>query len=145
MARPDRRCWLHHNSLGSVLSGILITIIHVYLANASVRKIIIYSSLPWPEYVEHHHDLVMYGVVVGVATILIPFTFLSHVCKTGNLASDGDKIGYSNVQSGIIRNVWYHAPPVSSLLHLFSAFCFLLPHLFIDARLVQAGFLSRGR
>ena len=144
MTRPHKRCWLHHNSLDSILWGILITIIHVYLASTSVGKIISYSSLPWPGHVEHHHDLVKYGVLVGVAVILIPFTLLSHICKTGNLASDGGRMSYSITKIGIIRHAWHHVPPLSSLLHLLSSFCFLLPHALIDARLVQAGFYSRG-
>ncbi|QQP49953.1 Uncharacterized protein FKW44_010788, partial [Caligus rogercresseyi] len=45
--------------------------------------------------------------------------------------------------SGFIRNAWHHGGPTSSFIHLVSAFCFLLPKIFIDGKLIQVGFLPK--
>ena len=46
--------------------------------------------------------------------------------------------------SGLIRNAWHHGGPTSPFIHLVSAFCFLLPRIIIEAKLIEVGFLSRG-
>ena len=46
--------------------------------------------------------------------------------------------------TGLIRNAWHHGGPTSSFIHLVSSFCFLLPRIIIEAKLVEVGFLSRG-
>ena len=42
------------------------------------------------------------------------------------------------------RNAWHHGGPTAAFIHLVSAFCFLLPRIIIEAKLIQVGFLSRG-
>ena len=44
----------------------------------------------------------------------------------------------------MIRNAWHHGGPTSSFIHLVSSFCFLLPRIIIEAKLIEVGFLSRG-
>ena len=46
--------------------------------------------------------------------------------------------------AGLVRNAWHHGGPTSSFIHLVSSFCFLLPRIIIEAKLIEVGFLSRG-
>ncbi len=46
---------------------------------------------------------------------------------------------------GRFRNAWHHGGPTAAFIHLVSSFCFLLPRIIIEAKLIQVGFLSRGR
>jgi len=75
--------------------------------------------------------------------------------------------------SGIVRNIWHHGGPTAPFIHLVSSpplcsagkcgktafcirnsahffpqvssFCFILPKMFIEAKLIDVGFLSRGK
>ena len=39
----------------------------------------------------------------------------------------------------------YHGGPTAPFIHLVSAFCFVIPRIFIEAKLIEVGFLSRGK
>ena len=47
--------------------------------------------------------------------------------------------------TGLVRNAWHHGGPTAPFIHLVSAFCFVLPRIFIEAKLLEVGFLSRGK
>ena len=144
------------NSLWSIWGGIFTACLEVYIASRCVRRYTIYTSLPWPADQQPDQELNLYLGLVILGVVLLPFMFISYMFKIGNLSNDGHKLGYSLStcsmdppsalprQGGACRQAWQHSGPMASLLHLLSAFCFLLPRVFVQARLVQAGFLSRG-
>jgi hypothetical protein len=95
--------------------------------------------------------------LVGAGVVLLPFYLVAFLFKIGNLANDGYKLGYKLSacamdppsilarSGGFVRSAWHHGGPTAPFLHVVSAFCFVLPKIFIEARLVDVGFLSQGR
>jgi len=77
--------------------------------------------------------------------------------KIGNLANDSYKLGYHlsacpmdppsllAQSGGFVRNAWHHGGPTAPFIHIISAFCFLLPKIIIDAKLIDVGFLAKGK
>lgn len=49
------------------------------------------------------------------------------------------------VVSGVLRSLWQHGGPTAPFLHLVIAFCLLLPKVTMEAKLIEAGFLSQGK
>lgn len=94
----------------------------------------------------------------GSATVLVPFFLATAVFKVGNLANDGFKIGQSLstcsvdpacsvrlASPSVLKAFWRHSGPTCVVLHIVIALCLLLPKLMMEARLIQAGFLSKGK
>lgn len=46
---------------------------------------------------------------------------------------------------GLASNLWRHGGPTAAFVHLCTAMCFLLPSLLMEARLIHAGFLPKGK
>ena len=46
---------------------------------------------------------------------------------------------------GFVRSAWHHGGPTAPFIHVVTAFCFVLPKIFMEARLVDVGFLSQGQ
>lgn len=150
-----RKCNVHCNSLWSLWYGISVLSLQAYIVYKCVRRFLTYISLPWPESQQPYLELNLYVGLVGAAVVLLPFFFISFMFKIGNLANDGYKLGYSLStcsmdppsvlarSDGFIRNAWHHGGPTAAFIHLVSAFCFLLPRIIIEAKLIQVGFLSR--
>ena len=73
-------------------------------------------------------------------------------------ANDGYKLGYklsacamdppsilASRSGGFARSAWHHGGPTAPFIHVVTAFCFVLPKIFMEARLVDVGFLSQGK
>ena len=75
--------------------------------------------------------------------------------QIGNLANDGFKLGRQLstcskepakevlASNGSCR-LFRHGGPTAPFVHLMIAFCLLVPKLLMEARLIEAGFLSQG-
>ena len=149
-------CDVHCNSLWSVWYGLFIVIFEAFIVYKCVCRFLLYVALPWPDRKQPYLELNLYVGLVGAGVVLLPFYFISFMFKIGNLANDGYKLGYGlsacamdppsilSTTSGIIKNAWHHGGPTAPFIHLVSAFCFLLPKIFIEAKLLQVGFLSKG-
>ncbi|CAB4060857.1 Protein tincar [Lepeophtheirus salmonis] len=150
-----RCCDVHCNSLWSVWYGILVVIFQSFILYKCVTRFLIYVALPWPEKEQPYLELNLYVGLVGAGVVLLPFYFISFMFKIGNLANDGYKLGMElsscamdppsilSRSNGVIRNVWHHGGPTSAFIHLVSAFCFVLPKIFIEGKLIHVGFLAK--
>jgi hypothetical protein len=142
---------IDYNSLWSIWCGVFTLCLQVFIVRKCVKRFLIYTSIPWPGDQHPYQELNIYAGIVAFGGILLPFIFISYIFKIGNLSNDGYKLGYMDNPSvlesheGVIMTACHLGGPTSSLLHLVSAFCFLLPSVFIEARLIQVGFLSRGK
>jgi len=151
----QRKCPVHCNSLWSLWYGLLTLALQAYVVYKCVARFLTYISLPWPEDKQPYLELNLYVGLVGAGVVLLPFFFISFMFKIGNLSNDGYKLGYNLStcsmdppsvlarSGGLIRNAWHHGGPTSSFIHLVSSFCFLLPRIIIEAKLIEVGFLSR--
>ena len=156
-APPQRKCPVHCNSLWSLWYGLLTLALQAYVVYCCVTRFLNYISLPWPEDQQPYLELNLYVGLVGAGVVLLPFFFISFMFKIGNLPNDGYKLGYNlstcsldppsvlAKSAGMVRNAWHHGGPTSSFIHLVSAFCFLLPRIIIEAKLIEVGFLARGK
>ena len=81
----------------------------------------------------------------------------THVSFHFPSANDGYKLGYKLSacamdppsilarSGGLVRSAWHHGGPTAPFIHVVTAFCFVLPKIFMEARLIDVGFLSQGR
>ena len=150
-------CDVHCNSIWSVWYGIVVLCLQAYIVYKCVSRFLIYVALPWPNGKQPYLELNLFVGLVGAGVVLVPFYFISFMFKIGNLANDGYKLGFSLSacamdppsilarSSGLIRNAWHHGGPTAPFIHLVSAFCFVIPRIFIEAKLIEVGFLSRGK
>ena len=155
-APPPKKCPVHCNSLWSLWYGVLTLALQAYVVYKCVTRFLTYIALPWPEDKQPYLELNLYVGLVGAGVVLLPFFFISFMFKIGNLPNDGYKLGYNLStcsldppsvlarSAGLVRNAWHHGGPTSSFIHLVSSFCFLLPRIIIEAKLIEVGFLSRG-
>ena len=156
--KQGRRCCdVHCNSLWSIWYGIVVLALQAYIVYKCVTRFLVYVALPWPDHQQPYLELNLYVGLVGAGVVLVPFYFISFMFKIGNLANDGYKLGYQISacamdppsilarSSGLVRNAWHHGGPTAPFIHLVSAFCFVLPRIFIEAKLLEVGFLSRGK
>ena len=150
-------CDVHCNSMWSVWYGIVVLALQAYIVYKCVSRFLVYVALPWPNGQQPYLELNLFVGLVGAGVVLVPFYFISFMFKIGNLANDGYKLGFSLSacamdppsilarSSGLIRNAWHHGGPTAPFIHLVSAFCFVIPRIFIEAKLIEVGFLSRGK
>ncbi|KAL1461674.1 hypothetical protein WDU94_013546 [Cyamophila willieti] len=148
----------HLNSLWSLWYGICITCLNIYIALQCTKRFLDYIELAWPiALTPPKSELHAYIILTGTATVLLPFFLATTVFKIGNLANDGFKIGQSLstcsfdptstvrlVSPSVCRAFWKHSGPTCVILHIIIALCLLLPKLMMEARLIQAGFLSKA-
>lgn len=121
-----------------------------------------FVSLPWPvsappPRVEVH----AVGGLTVAAVVLLPFFLASALLRVGNLANDGVKLGQELATCSSepvalvsashcaaphpLRVLWLHGGPTAPFLHVAAALLLLLPRLCMEARLIQSGFLPRGK
>ena len=122
-----------------------------------VSRFLLYLALPWPERKQPSLELNLFVGLVGAGVVLLPFYFISFMFKIGNLANDGYKLGFQlsacamdppsvlAQSSGFVRNAWHHGGPTAPFIHLVSSFCFIIPKIFIEAKLIEVGFLANGK
>ena len=100
-------------------------------------------------------------MVAGVAVLLLPFFLAACILQVGNASNDNRMLGkhlgtrdersirlipsmlYQGTQ-GLIRTLWTHSGPTSSLVHVISSFCLLLPQTLMEAVLIKYGFITQG-
>ncbi|XP_068897552.1 protein tincar isoform X2 [Tenebrio molitor] len=155
-SKPTKCCsCLHLNNLWSLWYGIFGTALQAYTAIKCVKRILGYSLLSWPEnlsvpYLELNCSLGL----TGAAILLLPVFLVATLFKIGNLANDGFKLGRQlstcsrEPASEILTNhgscrLFRHGGPTAPFVHLVIAFCLLVPKLLMEARLIEAGFLSQ--
>ncbi|RZC10188.1 tincar [Asbolus verrucosus] len=155
-SKPTKCCsCLHLNNLWSLWYGIFGTALQAYTAIKCVKRILGYSFLSWPEnlsvpYLELNCSLGL----TGAAILLLPVFLIATLFKIGNLANDGFKLGRQlstcskEPATEVLTNhgsclLFRHGGPTAPFVHLVIAFCLLVPKLLMEARLIEAGFLSQ--
>ena len=103
-------------------------------------------------------ELNMQLIFCGLTLLFLPLFFVSALFKVGNLANDGVKltsrkgtcsseppIFEDEGNSSTLKSLWIHGCPISVFIHIITALCLLLPHLLLEAKLIQGGHLPKGK
>lgn len=146
---------IHLNNLWSIWYGLFGVGIQAYAIHKGIKRILGYSFLYWPEdislpYLELNCCLGLIGAVV----LLLPIFFVTAIFKVGNLANDGFKLGRQIgmcskeppaevLTHGGRCSLFRHGGPTAPFVHIVIAFCLLIPKLLMEAKLIEAGFLSQ--
>ena len=69
---------------------------------------------------------------------------LRHTYSTTKCECRFDFPNLKFLSSGFVRNAWHHGGPTAPFIHLVSAFCFIIPKVFMEAKLIEVGFLANG-
>ena len=137
--------------------GLCVVSLEAFVVYKCVSRFLLYLALPWPDRKQPYLELNLFVGLVGAGVVLLPFYFISFMFKIGNLANDGYKLGFQlsacamdppsvlAQSSGFIRNAWHHGGPTAPFIHLVSSFCFIIPKVFIEAKLIEVGFLAKGK
>ncbi|XP_022703052.1 uncharacterized protein LOC111268357 isoform X1 [Varroa jacobsoni] len=163
----------HLNTLSSVWYCTAGLALSIYVIAGSVQRFTRYMSLPWPSRDQPYIELNAYVACIGAGVVLLPFFVASAVLQVGNMSNDAATVGgevdeatpapdpsalYENLprrarrKPGMcggalkrwLKAAWRHGGPTAPTLHLWSAFCLLVPKAIMHARLIRHGFLKRS-
>lgn len=92
---------------------------------------------------------------LGAAVLALPLFLGVSLFKIGNLANDGFKLGrsLSTCQADPkdplapaqgLALLFRHGGPTAPFLHIFIAFCLLIPKLLLQPKLMEAGIIPKG-
>ncbi|XP_023017809.1 transmembrane protein tincar isoform X2 [Leptinotarsa decemlineata] len=150
--KSKKKCGIHLNNLWSVWYGLFCSVLQGYAARKCLRRILGYSLLSWPgglPYLELNCSLGL----TGAAILLLPVFMYVAILKVGNLANDGYKLGRQMgtcskeppeiMKSGAGCGLFRYGGPTAPFIHIAISFCLLIPKLLMEARLIEAGFLSQ--
>ncbi|KAG0428258.1 hypothetical protein HPB47_024744 [Ixodes persulcatus] len=136
----------------------------IYIVAGSVQRFTRYMALPWPPRDQPYVELNAYVGCIGAAVVLLPFFVASAMLQVGNLANDGGRLlwplgvhggpdaVYENLPDrrrqrsrwrSWLKALWRHGGPTAPTLHVWSAFCLLLPRMLVQGRLIRHGFLRK--
>lgn len=103
-------------------------------------------------------ELNMQLIFCGLTLLFLPLFLASALFKIGNLANDGVKLSArkgtcssdppifeDDGNNGTMRALWMHGVPISVFIHIITALCLLLPHLLLEAKLIQNQHLPKGK
>ncbi|KAM7284496.1 protein tincar [Ixodes scapularis] len=137
----------------------------IYIVAGSVQRFTRYMALPWPPRDQPYLELNAYVGCIGAAVVLLPFFVASAMLQVGNLANDGGRLlwplgvhggpdaVYENLPDrrrqrsrwrSWLKALWRHGGPTAPTLHVWSAFCLLLPRMLVQGRLIRHGFLRKS-
>jgi hypothetical protein len=104
-------------------------------------------------------ELNMQLIFCALTLLFLPLFLASALFKIGNLANDGIKLSArkgtcssdepvvfieDDANNSTMRNLWIHGVPISVFIHIITALCLLLPHLLLEAKLIQNQHLPKG-
>uniref|UniRef100_A0A336LLF2 CSON010848 protein n=1 Tax=Culicoides sonorensis TaxID=179676 RepID=A0A336LLF2_CULSO len=150
---------LHLNTLWSIWYGILVTLFQGYLVVQGAHRFLSCTLITWKMDVPTL-ELDIQLILCGVVVLFLPLFLASSLFKVGNFANDGFKLGNGGgkyctampddgleeeATGGTLRTLWTHGGPTSSFIHIITALCLLFPRLLLESRLIQDGFLPRGK
>lgn len=104
-------------------------------------------------------ELNMQLIFCGLTLLFLPLFLASALFKVGNLANDGVKFSArkttcssdvtalfnEETNSSTMKALWMHGVPISVFIHIITALCLLLPHLLLEAKLIQNQHLPKGK
>lgn len=103
-------------------------------------------------------ELNMQLIFCGLTLLFLPLFLASALFKIGNLANDGVKLSArkgtcssdppifeDDGNNSTMKSLWMHGVPISVFIHIITALCLLLPHLLLEAKLIQNQHLPKGK
>lgn len=103
-------------------------------------------------------ELNMQLIFCGLTLLFLPLFLASALFKVGNLANDGVKLSArkgtcssdppifeDDGNNSTMKSLWMHGVPISVFIHIITALCLLLPHLLLEAKLIQSQHLPKGK
>ncbi|XP_071793126.1 uncharacterized protein [Asterias amurensis] len=153
----SRKMTIKFNSLESIWYCIFVVVVTLFLCLDATRHYKHYDNLDWPQG-RPNAELNLYILLMVSAFLLIILFIPTQIFKVGNRANDQGKLGLLKQNDDLpqsvstqrrivkylqaIRRVTKHLGPVGATLHFISAFCLLLPLMFLQARAIQYGLLT---
>jgi hypothetical protein len=99
-------------------------------------------------------ELNMQLIFCGLTLLFLPLFLASSLFKIGNLANDGIKLSSRKgtcssdeptfTDGSTMKSLWTHGVPIAVFIHIITALCLLLPHLLLEAKLIQNQHLPKG-
>ncbi|XP_056634976.1 protein tincar [Diorhabda sublineata] len=151
--KSKKKTGIHLNNLWSIWYGIFFTGLQAYVAYKCLKRILGYSLLNWPEGLPYMELNCSLGLT-GAACLLLPIFISVAILKIGNLANDGYKLGKqdgtcSKEPPDLLKNgscgLFRYGGPTAPFIHIAISFCLLIPNLLMEAKLIEAGFLSQDK
>lgn len=153
----QKKSHIHFNRLWSVWYAVIVTILQGYLIVQGLRNYIGGSLLHWRNGFPST-ELSMQLIFCGLTLLFLPLFLVSALFKVGNLANDGVKLSARKTtcsndptslfndenHSSTMKALWMHGVPISVFIHIITALCLLLPHLLLEAKLIQNQILPKG-
>ncbi|XP_072379513.1 protein tincar [Diabrotica undecimpunctata] len=151
--KSKKKTGIHLNNLWSIWYGVFFTGLQGYTAYKCLKRILGYSLLAWPEglpYLELNCSLGL----TAAAFLLLPIFIGVAILKVGNLANDGYKLGRqmgtcSKEPPDLLKSgscgLFRYGGPTAPFIHIAISFCLLVPNLLMEAKLIEAGFLSQDK
>lgn len=103
-------------------------------------------------------ELNMQLIFCALTLLFLPLFLASALFKIGNLANDGVKLSSrkgtctsdppifeDDGNNSTMKSLWTHGVPISVFIHIITALCLLLPHLLLEAKLIQSQHLPKGK
>ncbi|XP_071508900.1 uncharacterized protein [Diadema antillarum] len=171
MGLPFHTSRIRLNSLESIWYCNLSVVITIFLVVDGNRRYHYYASLPWPEGERPTPELRLYQCLIVWAVLLIIGFIPTQYLKVGNHANDQSKLGAKGKRRKegktrtdasdehldglesmtrqmklVVQNLQAsrrHLGPIGATIHITSAFCLLLPVMFLQARAIQYGLLPK--
>ncbi|XP_033102935.1 protein tincar-like [Anneissia japonica] len=142
------------NSLQSIWYCVFVIVTHTYLIISAFYHYHRVRHMDWPQGMIPYPELGLYMLCV-VAALLITILFIpTQIFQVGNNANDRTKLGMEKGDKGppkwggsikaklvFVRRYTKHLGPVGATMHIVSAFCLLLPVMFLQAREIEHGLL----
>lgn len=153
----NRKSHIHFNRLWSVWYAVIVTILQCYLVVQGFRNYLGGSLIQWKDGFPTT-ELTMQLIFCGLTLLFLPLFFVSALFKVGNLANDGVKLSARKTtcssdptslfnedqNNSTMKALWMHGVPISVFIHIITALCLLLPHLLLEAKLIQNQVLPKG-
>ena len=172
---PCHRTSVRLNSLESIWYCNIAVILTIFLVYDSHNRYGQYRSLPWPEDDRPNAEIRLAVFLMACAVILIILFIPTQYFKVGNHANDQSKLGTHTRRkksaeanqaakpkdnpgsdgestAEVVRFAIHtakssrkHLGPIGATIHITSAFCLILPVVFLQARAIAAGFFPPGK
>lgn len=142
------------NTLWSIWYCVLVVGVQAYITYLGVKRFKGASELNWGG--DPPAEINAYIGLVIISLLCVPVFVLTSLFRVGNFANDGLKLGRDHALSPTIavlckpinkksvNRIWQHFCPFSETLHLFMAFCLLLPETLLQAAEIKHAQRSTG-
>ncbi|XP_071949224.1 uncharacterized protein [Antedon mediterranea] len=142
------------NSLQSIWYCVFVVVTHAYLVISAFYHYHRVRQMDWPDGTLPKPELGLYMLCVTAALLITILFIPTQIFQVGNNANDRTKLGVEKGDQGppkwkgglkaklvFVRRYTKHLGPVGATMHIVSAFCLLLPVMFLQAREIEHGLL----